>query len=878
MKKRRWPIGAKFIALLLTPIISLVTLWVFATSMALDSARNLLAAQTNYDKVSKPAGALVTELQNERRLSLVLLGTPASEPKALTWQRANTDTVVTAFRRHTASEDLREVETPATRARIDETLQGLDQLLTIRQTIDQRQIDRTAAFRMYTSIIDSGFHLTLALPNIAESDITRDSRTIITLSRAREILSQEDAYLSGIASAGRFNGSEPGQVAALIGAHRFLLDDSIVELPDRDRQAFEEVLAGEAVTRLRALEDKLLTEARPGAPLPIDITTWQSTYDTVSSQLHALEYQAGQAILSRSRPVGVSIMVRLGLAGVLGLLAIVASIVVSIRIWRSLIRRLTTLELTAHRLAVERLPSVVLRLRQGQHVDVTVEAPPLDFGVDEIGQVGQAFSAVQRTAIESAINEAQLRSGINKVFLNIARRSQTLLHRQLSLLDGMERRTIDPAKLQELFQLDHLATRMRRHAEDLVILAGSAPARGWRTPVALIDVLRGAISEVEEYARITLQMVPEIALAGPVVADITHLLSELLENASAFSPPDTSVIVSGQVVPHGLAIDIEDRGLGMPAEAINDANERLAHPPEFDPANSARLGLFVVATLAARHNVIVNLRRSPYGGITAVVLLSPDLLVDTPQQQALPPGQPTDATVELTRIDGLAGPRPTAPDNGRGPAAETTHLGWGCLDLARRPADPPTPPAVVEGAVVSSAPAVEVPRRPATTAADDPECAAVVLPGPPSTTIGDGPVGVSEAVWQRPEPTELTPEPAELTSDGLPLRRRQTHLAPQLRDDAPAPGRPVIPVPGAAAQVFPGGNRPASQDLPSPRSPEETRAMMSALQAGTQRGRQHAIDLAQTAHAGLAPEPQPAADDDVSEAAPVPDEHERRQA
>ncbi|MGI5241425.1 sensor histidine kinase [Dactylosporangium sp. CA-139066] len=225
---------------------------------------------------------------------------------------------------------------------------------------------------------------------------------------------------------------------------------------------------------------------------------------------------------------------------------------------------------------------------------------------------------------------------MNEVFLNIARRSQTLLHRQLSLLDGMERRTSEPDDLADLFRVDHLATRMRRHAEDLVILAGATPGRGWRNPVPVIDVVRGAVSEVEDYARVQVLPVGEGAVVGRAVGDVIHLLAELLENATAYSPPHTRVQVTGQSVPNGFVVEVEDRGLGMAAEAIEAANRRLAQPPEFDPASSAQLGLFVVAQLAARHRVRVMLRPSPYGGVTAVVLLPMELVVA--QSAALPVG------------------------------------------------------------------------------------------------------------------------------------------------------------------------------------------------------------------------------------------------
>jgi hypothetical protein len=181
-----------------------------------------------------------------------------------------------------------------------------------------------------------------------------------------------------------------------------------------------------------------------------------------------------------------------------------------------------------------------------------------------------------------------------------------------------------------------MTTRMRRHAEDLVVLAGAAPGRGWRVPVPMIDVIRGAVSEVEDYPRVNVSSVETAAVLGRAVADVIHLLAELIENATSFSPPHTRVHVSGQVVPNGYAVEVEDRGLGMTGEAIEEANRRLADPPVFDPANSARLGLFVVAQLGARHGVRVRLRSSPYGGVTAVALIPTELVVAGTGVLALP--------------------------------------------------------------------------------------------------------------------------------------------------------------------------------------------------------------------------------------------------
>jgi anti-sigma regulatory factor (Ser/Thr protein kinase) len=261
-------------------------------------------------------------------------------------------------------------------------------------------------------------------------------------------------------------------------------------------------------------------------------------------------------------------------------------------------------------------------------VDVAAEAPPLRVGSDEIGQVGQAIDTVRQTAIRSAIDEARVRQGVNDMFRNLARRNQSLLQRQLTVLDEAERRTTDPDVLEDLFKMDHLTTRMRRHAEGLIILSGAPPGRSWTAPVKLIDVMRGAVAEVEDYARVTVSTQARAALAGSAVTDVIHLLAELIENATTLSPPFTQVRVSGETVANGFAIEIEDRGLGMTPQRLQELNERLANPPDLNPANTEQLGLFVVGQLARRHGIRVMLRPSPYGGTSVIVLVPLALIVE----------------------------------------------------------------------------------------------------------------------------------------------------------------------------------------------------------------------------------------------------------
>ena len=221
-------------------------------------------------------------------------------------------------------------------------------------------------------------------------------------------------------------------------------------------------------------------------------------------------------------------------------------------------------------LADERLPGVVSRLRQGEDVDVDAEAPPLALRTRtrEVTETADAFSAVQRTAVEAAVGQAQLRKGVSNVFRSLARRNQSLLQRQLKMLDEMERGTDDPEALAQLFRLDHLTTRMRRQAEGLIILSGAAPGRGWRQPVPVVEVLRGAIGEIEDYARVDMVTDSRDFVPGAAVADVTHLLAELIENAVLYSPPSTRVQVRGGRVANGYVVEIEDRGLGIPADTL----------------------------------------------------------------------------------------------------------------------------------------------------------------------------------------------------------------------------------------------------------------------------------------------------------------------
>jgi len=670
MTTRNWSLRTRITALLLVPLVALLVLWVFAVSLTARPVIQLLHFRSLAHDVAAPLEVLVTEVQQERQLSLVFLGGDTAMP-SLDEQRHATDSAADAFRRQSSHAAAQLALDQPTTSRLDDLLDTLTGLGKARSEVDQRGINRTGALASYSTIVDSAFQLMPALAEVGDDELVRRSRTVTDLARARELLAQENAMVAGAVRAGRFVDDEASKVGQLIGLRRLLTADAVAALPESGRRAFNEVSGSAEYNALVGLEDVLVAQGRAGERPPIGGRQWAAAATAVAAAERGFENRQARVVADMAEPIAVAIVLRLALAGLLGLLALIATSLISVRIARSLLERLGQLRRNALELADHQLPGVVGRLRRGEPVDVAAETPPIAYGSDEIGELGRAFAEVHRTAVAAAVDEAALRRGMSEVFLNIARRNQTLLYRQLALLDQLEREPQAPEQMADLFRLDHLATRMRRHAEDLVILAGARPSRGWREPVPLVDVVRGAVSEVEDYARVDVREVPTVGLVGRAVGDVIHLVAELLENATAFSPPQSRVRVTAQAVPSGVALEIEDRGLGMTAEALAEANGRLTEPPDFDPANSARLGLFVVAQLARRHGITVTLVHSGYGGVTAVVLV-PALLV-----AELPAGLPARSTRRdgrLRAVPALAPPQElppvAAPSVLRAPAGE----------------------------------------------------------------------------------------------------------------------------------------------------------------------------------------------------------------
>ncbi|WP_405646561.1 nitrate- and nitrite sensing domain-containing protein [Streptomyces uncialis] len=629
MRFRGKSIRRKIVALLLVPLVSLTALWSFSTIITSREAVRLLTVAEVVDKIGYPIEDMVQAVQEERRQSLTYLADPrASEALSdLRLLRGRTDKLVAKIRGNATDSGVAEDLDTESRGRLSALLDALDGLESLRHAVEEGTVSRSTALDLYNRLIDPSYALLMTVHGLDDPEMDKQGRALVGLARARELLSREDALLGSALAARRLTRHEIRDISDLVAQRTLLYEVNLTLLPEAERVRYERFWRSADATPLRVAEESV-SAASPGTASMFTAASWNRATDAVLDELATRNAAANDRYQDRVHPIAVGVIARAVIAGILGLIALLFSVFLSVRVGRGLIRDLRTLRLDAHEASGVRLPGVMRRLAAGEQVDVETEAPRLEFGKDEIGQVGLALNTLQRAAVEATVKQAELRHGVSDVFVNLARRSQVLLHKQLTLLDTMERRTEDTDELADLFRLDHLTTRMRRHAEGLVILSGAAPSRQWRKPVQLMDVVRASVGEVEDYERIEVRRLPRIAVTGPAVADLTHLVAELLENATLYSPPHTAVQVHGDYVANGFTLEIHDRGLGMASDALLDANLRLSETPEFELSDTDRLGLFVVSRLAQRQNVRVSLQPSPYGGTTAVVFLPETLLTD----------------------------------------------------------------------------------------------------------------------------------------------------------------------------------------------------------------------------------------------------------
>jgi signal transduction histidine kinase len=645
------PIRSKQTLVLLLPTVALLILAILLTTSSIrngSQASRVSAATALVARVT----ALTHELQGERDRVMSYVGAG----------KRGDQTGMEAQRRH-VDQHLAAVNASLERLNLDgygqlfqTTLRTAERRLT-ELNRERRTIDSTTPMSLvdvstyYNDTIGNLLAVTADVQNQTDDrQLARQLSTLSSLALAKESVSKSRGFLSGAQARGGFRAGDIERFASLIGAEDTWLAQFRNTATEPELHLFEDTVIGPDIARVATLRARALAEAT-AARLDIDPRVWASASTTKVNLLRAVEGRLVTDAEAQSATTNRAVRRQAILVSVLIGLALVLSIGLALVTVRPMVRSLRRLERAALDVAERRLPNVVERLATAgpdEQVDLSAfgEQIPVH-GRDEIGRVTSAFNSVHEVAVRVSTEQAALRQSIGDLFLNLARRSQTLVGRQLQLIDGLERNETNPDALDQLFQLDHLATRMRRNAEDLIVLSGAQPPRRWSRPVPLLEVVEGAAGEVEDYTRVEVLAIADLGVAGQAVSDIVHLLAELIENATAFSQPETKVTVAGEPTAHSYVLEIEDRGIGMTDEELMAANERLEQPPAIDLGLSRRLGLYVVARLASRHGIKVQLRHSWYGGITALVKLPQALLV-LPEATTTPAsGQPGNSPTQV---------------------------------------------------------------------------------------------------------------------------------------------------------------------------------------------------------------------------------------
>ncbi|TGB13195.1 nitrate- and nitrite sensing domain-containing protein [Streptomyces sp. MZ04] len=656
---RNWRISTRLVSLLALPVITATSLGALRINESMDEIQQLDNMKLLTD-MTKQATELASALQEERDRSAGPLAHGAkSSDYVVKGARQKTDRAYNRFLQGT--QDLDDTEGDkgllGVRANTVEITQQLQKINDVRKNAYKDPTSTSQTVDAYSQLIEQLLALSSDMAQATSNpDMIQRTRALTAFSSAKEYASVQRAIIAAALPAGD---SEFGKISETDRRYGF----SALDKENSELDAFKGIYAGNPDELTKPIDGgnasikgadsyaKRVLEQEGGIKLQ-DKRSYKDWVDNDTTKIDAMSKieltllnemeQKARELRNESEQTAI-------LSGALILLVLGVSLVGAFVVARSMIRSLRRLQDTATKVAQDRLPELVKQLSESdpQDVDTSVESVGVH-SRDEIGQVAAAFDDVHREAVRLAAEQALLRGNVNAMFTNLSRRSQGLIQRQLSLISELESREADPDQLSSLFKLDHLATRMRRNGENLLVLAGEEPGRRWTRPVPLVDVLRAAASEVEQYERIELASVPTTEVAGRVVNDLVHLLAELLENATSFSSPQTKVKVTGHALPDGrVLIEIHDTGIGLSPEDLAAINERLASPPTVDVSVSRRMGLFVVGRLSQRHGIRIQLRPSDSGGTTALVMLP----VDVAQGGKKAPGMPG------------------APGQGGGPAA-----------------------------------------------------------------------------------------------------------------------------------------------------------------------------------------------------------------
>ncbi|GAA4024932.1 sensor histidine kinase [Streptomyces plumbiresistens] len=620
------------LVLALVPMATLVALWGWTSSQLYMDWQQQQERRESSTRAAAPIASATFYLQEERRLSGVVVTDPAKYQKQLRAQRARTDEVAEAVEALPSSgwkapNDIRR--------KVVELGDALRKLADYRAGVDGRTASQQQTFDRYTDLIARHIQVFDTLTNIGQAGIDRYATVIIDESWGMEMFAREDALLTRVFATGRLSGSERRQLAGWIGSQQSIYDYKVVPLlPANQAEPFRKLMRSRAWQNKADIEQTMLDDSATGNDREpsSDVLAghWRESADQVSAELRKRAYSYGQDLEADTKDKVQAMKTRLIVTSVSNAVAVSLVALITALAIRMLRGRISALRTAALDMQT-RLPDVVGRMRKGETVDVDAEIPAIPVGSDELGQLGQALNLARHTALDTTVAQVGQFRGFEQLLQRIARRTQLLIGLQMRKLSELERKHEDPEVLEDLFDLDHLTARLRRYEENLVILGGGQPQRRWRKPVLLLDVLRSAQSEVQDYRRIHIEVESRLWLSERAVGLVIHVLAELMENAVGFSKPPAPVEVYAARVGRGLAVEIEDRGVGMDSEQYDAINRMMAEPPRMDVmsrADDVRLGLYVVARLTQGLGIQVELRASAFGGTRVVVLIPDELVVD----------------------------------------------------------------------------------------------------------------------------------------------------------------------------------------------------------------------------------------------------------
>ena len=662
---RNWPVSRRLVAVIVMAVVMGLVFGGLRVASAIGTASSF-ARTTQLAVLGEQVTALAQAMETERDMSAAVLAhdrviaaaTAAKEPDAVlkglkegaapdmaAQASAQAATNAAATRTLNLTEQIGAQFPATTQARAATVVSQIGLIPALRsQLIGQTP---SAAIQAYSEAIADLFNLNDEITSgSGDPALSDEVRTLGAISRAKDQASQQRAILyaaliesaandpAALADAGGLQalttaaGLEQADLMAFQASATPAEQDaflSTVASPEVDTAQ----LLGNFISQAQNLQDVKNLSPKGSAvitPATAPDLWYHAMTDTIN-RMRTIELQVAGGIVARSKMLQQGARESATLAGAVTagvlLLVLIATLIVA----RSLVEPLRRLQADALEVASIRLPSRVAELSQSAEPDVSRGVEPIGVdSTDEIGRVARAFDQVHQEAVRLAGNEALLRGNVSAMFISLSRRSVPLIDRLTRMIDELEQNEDDPDRLSSLFAMDHLVTRMRRNSENLLVLAGEEPVRKWSEPVPLADVARAATSEIEQYGRIVLNIQPGIVVSGQAAADVVHLLAEIIENATMFSPRDTPVQLTGQEVSTGgVLLEVRDAGIGIPPTRLAEMNWRFDNPPLVDVSVSRHMGLFAVSRLAARHGVRVRLQAAAPQGVSALVWLPASL-------------------------------------------------------------------------------------------------------------------------------------------------------------------------------------------------------------------------------------------------------------